>query len=1087
MSLYDRSLSAVELQAIYQAGSAGKCPDPASPPELLNINFAAQGLVKEGAAAIGQGSNDFWNAYQVPFALFAGLSNLKLADGTVSTVGLTVQNGGGHTGFSHPDLMYQSACYAQDFGDITLTVTNLPGGEYDFYVYGHSAANSANSVFQLLVGGNDYGNQSTATDASWSQTSWLEGAQYVVFRGVQVTNGGAPVVVKSHPGVSGYTYLNGVQVARAMPVAPSITAQPLTQTVVVGDNVMFSVTAHGSGPLAYQWQREGTILPGATDSILSLPNVQAKDAGNYSVTITNLYGSVVSSNASLVVNPPSASCVPPPSGLLDWWAGDGSANDTLGNLDSALYGGTTIVPGKVGQAFSFDGVHNCVTNSQPGLTNVLDSYTTEFWAWPSTARSSTPEDTSGIYGHGGQRYAVFPYVGPTGGTVGSGISVGTNGVSVFEAGWGYLPALLVYDVPIVGWTHIAVVYSNRQPSLYINGVLVRSGLISVNPSCPSTWLGERGADSVDQGFYAGLLDEVSIYDRSLSTAEIRAIYQAGSAGKCPPQTPPFITSQPLNQTITVGDSASFTVRAAGTPPLSYQWRLNGTDITGATADTLNLNNAQPIDEGDYSVVVSNAFGFTTSSNAQLTVKAPIAIGLLNINFAAQGLVKEGAAAIGQGSNDFWNAYQAPFALFAGLSNLKLADGTVSTVGLTVQNGGGHTGFSHPDLMYQSACYAQDFGDITLTVTNLPGGEYDFYVYGHSAANSANSVFQLLVGGNDYGNQSTATDASWSQTSWLEGAQYVVFRGVQVTNGGAPVVVKSHPGVSGYTYLNGVQVARAMPVAPSITAQPLTQTVVVGDNVMFSVTAHGSGPLAYQWQREGTILPGATDSILSLPNVQAKDAGNYSVTITNLYGSVVSSNASLVVNPPSAKLRVVDTPAAGGSSVTVPVQIVANGNENALGFSLHFDPAILTFSKASLGDGIADAFLFANTSQMANGYVGLAIALSAGSALPAGTQTVANVTFDVAPVGSSENTGILFADQPTTRQLSDAQANVLTANYVNGTVSIAATEYRSRCLSPTRRRQIPHNYRLGSSRAVCCETGYCEWRKRVPTCRLCSPG
>jgi len=69
--------------------------------------------------------------------------------------------------------------------------------------------------------------------------------------------------------------------------------------------------------------------------------------------------------------------------------------------------------------------------------------------------------------------------------VGAGVSVGTNGVSVFEHGGNYVPSLLVYDTPIQTWTHVAVVYSNRQPALYLNGNLVRVGLVSSQDSNPS--------------------------------------------------------------------------------------------------------------------------------------------------------------------------------------------------------------------------------------------------------------------------------------------------------------------------------------------------------------------------------------------------------------------------------------------------------------------------------------------------------------------------------------------------------------------------------------------------------------------------
>ena len=101
----------------------------------------------------------------------------------------------------------------------------------------------------------------------------------------------------------------------------------------------------------------------------------------------------------------------------------------------------------------------------------------EFWAYPTADRASTPESTSGTSGNSGQRYAIYPNhggYGPLSGpNVGAGVSVGTNGISVFEHTGNYIPSLLVYDAPIIGWTHVAVVYTNRQPRLYVNGSLVR--------------------------------------------------------------------------------------------------------------------------------------------------------------------------------------------------------------------------------------------------------------------------------------------------------------------------------------------------------------------------------------------------------------------------------------------------------------------------------------------------------------------------------------------------------------------------------------------------------------------------------------
>ena len=121
--------------------------------------------------------------------------------------------------------------------------------------------------------------------------------------------------------------------------------------------------------------------------------------------------------------------------------------------------------------------------------------------------------------------------------------------------------------------------------------------------------------------FLGTIDEVAVYNRQLSAGEIQAVYNAGGNGKCVTVSSPFITSQPATQTVTVGETATFNVTASGTAPLSYQWRMNSTNIAGATADSLVLTNVQPAAAGVYSVIVYNGVGTVTSSNATLTINS----------------------------------------------------------------------------------------------------------------------------------------------------------------------------------------------------------------------------------------------------------------------------------------------------------------------------------------------------------------------------------------------------------------------------------------------------------------------------------
>lgn len=83
--------------------------------------------------------------------------------------------------------------------------------------------------------------------------------------------------------------------------------------------------------------------------------------------------------------------------------------------------------------------------------------------------------------------------------------------------------------------------------------------------------------------------------------------------------------------------------------------------------------------------------------------------------------------------------------------------------------------------------------------------------------------------------------------------------------------------------------------PRIISQPQSQAVYAGTNVTFTVVAAGPAPLSFQWLRSGTNMSGQTSATLALNNVQPPDVGTYSVIVSNPYGSVTSSNATLVVN------------------------------------------------------------------------------------------------------------------------------------------------------------------------------------------------
>src|SRR5205807_7103663 len=97
---------------------------------------------------------------------------------------------------------------------------------------------------------------------------------------------------------------------------------------------------------------------------------------------------------------------------------------------------------------------------------------------------------------------------------------------------------------------------------------------------------------------------------------------SGQTSGGPTPTAPVITAQPGNQTVSAGQTATFTVAATGTPPLSYQWQKNGASVSGATSSSYTTPATTTADNGaQFRVVVSNTAGSVTSGAATLTVNS----------------------------------------------------------------------------------------------------------------------------------------------------------------------------------------------------------------------------------------------------------------------------------------------------------------------------------------------------------------------------------------------------------------------------------------------------------------------------------
>ena len=140
-----------------------------------------------------------------------------------------------------------------------------------------------------------------------------------------------------------------------------------------------------------------------------------------------------------------------------------------------------------------------------------------------------------------------------------------------------------------------------------------------------------------------------------------------------PAVAPAIDTQPLAQSVSPGSNVAFAVAASGTAPLTYQWRFNGANLANATNASLTVTNAQPANEGGYTVVVTNNYGSVTSATAALRVLQPPVI-----TRQPQGLA---VVAGGQAALSVAVTGRSPFTYQWRTNGTALPDQTNSALGL----------------------------------------------------------------------------------------------------------------------------------------------------------------------------------------------------------------------------------------------------------------------------------------------------------------------------------------------------------------------------------------------------------------------
>jgi uncharacterized repeat protein (TIGR02543 family) len=495
---------------------------------------------------------------------------------------------------------------------------------------------------------------------------------------------------------------------------------------------------------------------------------------------------------------------------------------------------------------------------------------------------------------------------------------------------------------------------------------------------------------------------------------------------------PTITTHPISQTITEGQSVTFTVVAAGDEPLSYQWKKDGDNLTdggsisGATTATLTISNAQASDAGSYTVVVTNAAGSVTSDSATLTVNpAPIISATISPetadfdkNLANQADVdtaitwnsatavtdvKNAGVSIGTEnyavSEDIltikkeYLAIQPVGSLIltiefdkgdAAVLTINISDTTVPKYTVTYDgNGGTGTAPTESDKAAGETFTAADNTFVAPsgkqfkewntkadgtgesyqpgeTIT-MPGSDLTLYAIWEDipvspSINPASVNFDLAAPADvftiiSWGSHATSvTGVVYGSESLTPGEDYTIvsnklilyqeyLSGLNLTEGDTVELDIIFNDSSVLTLTVNV-VSSHIPVAPTITTHPISQTITEGQSVTFTVVATGDEPLSYQWKKDGDNLTdggrisGATTATLTISNAQASDAGSYTVVVTNAAGSVTSDAATLTVNAappannsPAPKNPVPTQSVTAGSTTTFNATDIAEDADN----------------------------------------------------------------------------------------------------------------------------------------------------------------
>lgn len=440
--------------------------------------------------------------------------------------------------------------------------------------------------------------------------------------------------------------------------APRLLAQPESQTVSEGSTVVFSANVAGARPLSYQWTFNHTnAFPGATNSTLTLDDVRLDNSGAYALVVSNAFGLAVSSDAVLTVigfnDPPTVSLDSPTNG----------ASFGL-NVGSVLLLASAADPdGAVARVeFFADDVLLGADFAAPYQFQWLDarvgSHELAAVAWDTEGAASTSTvvritinlttNSAKLVSAG----AVWKYLD-------TGVDQGTNWrtLGFDDSTWASGPAQLGYgdgdEATVLGYgpsetNRFPTTYFRRAFALtdaasftnavirllrddgavvYLNEVEIFRSNMPTGAITFATFAGSTVSGAAESNFLSNAMDSTLLRNgTNLLAVEVHQINTTSSdisfdlELQAERRSTPLILEQPASLSISRGATATFSVVAFGTSPLSYQWYFNETnEVPDATNNVLVIESTDLSAAGNYLVIVSNALGSVMSEAAVLIV------------------------------------------------------------------------------------------------------------------------------------------------------------------------------------------------------------------------------------------------------------------------------------------------------------------------------------------------------------------------------------------------------------------------------------------------------------------------------------